>query len=118
MVHALEGCPDAPFVVATGGDNASNNFHITDVREAAAVRSRFGSRKLANPLGFSEFGYKTADEAEPEAQNGEEMEEDASEALESMAISKAGPAENVGSGGGAAGKFKKKDKKKKKKKQF
>merc|ERR1739848_353590 len=36
-----------------------------DIRESASVRQRFGSRKLANPLNFSSFGYETANEAEP-----------------------------------------------------
>ena len=35
MVHALDGCPDAPFVFAFGGDTPSHNMHVMDVRESA-----------------------------------------------------------------------------------
>lgn len=35
MVHCLEGCPDAPFVFAFGGDTPSHNMHVMDVREAS-----------------------------------------------------------------------------------
>ena len=28
LVHAVAGCPDAPFVVCAGGDNAENNFKV------------------------------------------------------------------------------------------
>ena len=30
-----------------------------------SVRRRFGSRRLVNPLGYADFGFATADEAEP-----------------------------------------------------
>ena len=35
MVHSLESCPDAPFVVALGGDTPSHNLHVMDVRESS-----------------------------------------------------------------------------------
>ena len=35
MVHTLDGCPDAPFVFAFGGDTPSHNMHVMDVRESA-----------------------------------------------------------------------------------
>lgn len=35
LVHSLEGCPDAPFVFAFGGDNPSHNMHVMDVRESS-----------------------------------------------------------------------------------
>lgn len=36
MVHTLDGCPDAPFVIALGGDTPSHNLHVMDVRESSA----------------------------------------------------------------------------------
>ena len=36
LVHSLEGCPDAPFTIALGGDNPSHNLHVMDVRESAS----------------------------------------------------------------------------------
>jgi hypothetical protein len=79
-----------------------------------SVRTRFGRRRLQNPLGYASFGFETADDAEVET-----MEEDV------RAVSLRDQREPVqqlqqqqqGSGG-AVGKFKKKDKKKKNKKQF
>ena len=91
-----------------------------DVRDAVAVRERFGKRKLANPLKAPEFGYATIAEAD-EAITGENtMETD--DVAESMAnLSTKGAAVAVGAGnskkfpapspkpssGGAAGKFNK-----------
>ena len=40
-------------------------LQVWDVREAAAVRERFGKRTLQNPLHTADFGFATADEAEP-----------------------------------------------------
>ena len=86
-----------------------------DIRDSADVRQRFGSRKLENPLGTADFGFSTADEAEPE----QEMDVAAS-AMESMDISKvAAPVlqqETPKISGGAGAKFKKKNKDGKKKK--
>ena len=36
-----------------------------DLRELAPVRSVFGKRQLSNPLNTTEFGFATAEEAEP-----------------------------------------------------
>lgn len=36
LVHCLGVCPDAPFVVAVGGDQASNHVKVMDVREFSA----------------------------------------------------------------------------------
>ena len=63
-LHCLEGCPDAPFVTVVGGDKPDNNLKVFDIRENAAVRSRFGDRELRNPLNYSNFGFNTANEAE------------------------------------------------------
>ena len=38
---------------------------VMDLREMAPVRSVFGKRQLKNPLNTSEFGFATAEEAEP-----------------------------------------------------
>jgi len=35
QLHCLDACPDAPFVVAMGGDLPADNLRIWDVREAA-----------------------------------------------------------------------------------
>jgi len=122
-IQAVVGCPDAPFVVGLGGDKSGDgNLKVMDIRESADVRLRFGSRKLVNPLGTADFGFATADEAEP----AQEMETDiATTALESMNLSKPSsdvvvlPPNPPKPSGGAAGKFKKKNKdKKKKKKEF
>merc|ERR1712223_486249 len=48
MVHALDGCPDAPFVFALGGDTPSHNMHVMDVRESAKVNERFNEVTLEN----------------------------------------------------------------------
>merc|ERR1711997_87120 len=94
-----------------GGDG---NLKVMDIRDSADVRQRFGSRKLENPLGTADFGFSTADEAEPE----QEMDVAAS-AMESMDISKvAAPVlqqETPKISGGAGAKFKKKNKDGKKK---
>lgn len=76
------------------------------------MRSRFGKRKLSNPLGYATFPFSSVDDAEAAIKTeDQEMKEDpsdaATEALEKMAVT-----------GGAAGKFKKKEKKKKGKKKF
>eukprot|EP00095_Tigriopus_kingsejongensis_P005197 maker-scaffold321_size207582-snap-gene-1.33 protein:Tk05197 transcript:maker-scaffold321_size207582-snap-gene-1.33-mRNA-1 annotation:"periodic tryptophan protein 1 homolog" len=111
QLQCLEGCPDAPFVVCVGGDLPANNLRVWDIREATSVRNRFGDRKLRNPLGVSEFGYPTLNEAEPDTAM------DASQAMEAMAIE---PDEiaviQPAPTGGAVGKFKKQKEKKKKKK--
>jgi len=113
VLQSVVGCPDAPFVVALGGDEKSSNLKVLDIRDSTQVRQRFGSRKLLNPLKTSEFGYSTANEAEPN-----EMETDAAaEVFETMSL-EAKPSESKPASGGAAAKFKKKDKKKKKKKPF
>jgi len=117
LIQGMEGCPDAPFVIAMGGDKADSNFKVLDIREDAQVRQRFGSRKLQNPLNFSPFGYETADQAEP----AESMDADATaDELGSMSLSMEPNTASSSSStkpksGGAAAKFKKKDKKKKKK---
>jgi len=122
-IQAVVGCPDAPFVVGLGGDKSGDsNLKVMDIRDSADVRQRFGSRTLLNPLGTADFGFSTADEAEP----AQEMETDlATSALESMNLSKPPievpvlVQEPPKPSGGAAGKFKKKNKdKKKKKKEF
>ena len=38
LLHCGEGCPDAPFVVAFGGDKPQDNLKIMDLRESAAGR--------------------------------------------------------------------------------
>jgi len=120
MIHCMSGCPDAPFVTVMGGDKSSDNIKVFDVREAAAVRTRFGSRKLTNPLGYSSFGFETADDAEPVKDEVDmtdqfadiKVEEGGSESQTTKTES---AAEGGASSGGAAGKFRKKEKKKKKK---
>merc|ERR1711915_413689 len=111
QLHACSPCPDAPFVVCMGGDKASDNFKVWDVRESAPVKARFGKRTLQNPLKTAEFGFATADDAEPE----EDMETDAAALVESMTIKEDEKPTTVKTSGGAAGKFKKKNKEKKKK---
>jgi len=112
-LHTVQACPDAPFVVCMGGDKPSDNFKVYDLRDSQPVRTRFGSRKLVNPLNTADFGFSTADEAEPV----EEMETmDAAAAnLESMSLAQESEAKPKPSGG-AVSKFKKKDKDKRKKK--
>ena len=115
QLHDLAACPDAPFVVCVGGDKRDDNMKVWDIRESAAVKGRFGQRRLENPLNTAEFGYKTADEAEP----AEEMETEAISGLKSMNITETDtkPALPQPSAG-AASKFKKKNKEKKKKKKL
>jgi len=122
QLHVLASCPDAPFVVCMGGDKSSDNFKVMDVRESSQVKQRFGSRVLQNPLMTSDFGFKTADEAEPT----EEMDT-ATDNLQSMSLqSEAGPVVLQpppvrNTSGGAASKFnkqKKEEKKAKKKKKM
>lgn len=126
LVHCLESCPDAPFVVACGGDNPCENLRLFDLRESAAgkkpfnefqihsfyisfhpflVRNRFGDRNLENPLGYTPFGYKNANEAEIESMEGASEEKDEVPQV----------VEPVKTSGGAVGKFKKEKKKKKQK---
>lgn len=31
IVHTLELCPNSPFIIASGGDNKSNNFTVLDL---------------------------------------------------------------------------------------
>ena len=102
-------------MVCVGGDRRDDNFKVLDIREHAAVRQVFGSRRLVNPLRTAEFGHSTLAEAEPR----EDMETDTMQAtLSSMSLAAttapAAPAPSSATGG-AAGKFKKKEKKKKKK---
>lgn len=124
LVHCLEGCPDAPFVVACGGDNPCENLRLFDLRESAAgkthlkmfqsfqlyhifvcpiVRNRFGNRNLENPLGYTPFGYSNANEAEVEPMEGES--EEVPQFVETVKTNN--------TSGGAIGKFKKEKKKKK-----
>ena len=65
QLQTLASCPDAPFVVCMGGDKSSDNMKVLDIRDSAQVRTRFGKRQLQNPLKTAEFGFATADEAEP-----------------------------------------------------
>ena len=34
----MAGCPDAPFVIAMGGDKRSENFKVLDIRESPQVK--------------------------------------------------------------------------------
>lgn len=120
VLQTLVSCPDAPFVVCMGGDKSGDNMKVLDIRDSAQVRSRFGQRQLQNPLKTAEFGFATADEAEP----GEDMETEAAISLGSMTLA-SGETVQVKSlapvppvSGGAISKFKKKNKEKKKKNQF
>jgi len=113
-LHTVQACPDAPFVVCMGGDKSSDNFKVMDLRDSQPVRNRFGKRILQNPLNTADFGFSTADEAEP----AEDMETEAATAtLESMSLAPEAST-NPKPSGGAGSKFKKKDKEKKKKKQL
>ena len=95
-----------------GGDKTSDNFKVWDIRESAPVRQRFGQRTLQNPLKTADFGFATADEAEP----GEDMDTDAAASLQNMSLTEQSSNNNPKpSKTGAAGKFKKKGKEKKKK---
>lgn len=107
MVHALDGCPDAPFVFAFGGDTPSHNMHVMDVRESAKVAEKFNAVKLEDPSKHSQIQTLSPEPIENGAASVTEKSNQAVEALEQMTVS-----------GGAVGKFKKKDKKKKKKKQL
>merc|ERR1719414_2809504 len=127
-LHCLEGCPDAPFVVVAGGDKPDNNLKVFDIRENAAVRSRFGNRELKNPLNYANFGFNTANDAEPTVEN------ESNSINSSSASNLNGTHDNSKSqdiemeesnntlskpvSGGAAKKFLNKNKKKKKKKEF
>lgn len=101
MVHCLEGCPDAPFVFAFGGDTPSHNMHVMDVRESSAVSNRFNGDRAPEDM------ENQSGEASEQACQGEE----ATRALEQLSV-------NGSSSGGAAGKYKKKPKKGKKKAKF
>jgi len=117
QLQTLASCPDAPFVVCMGGDKSSDNMKVLDVRDSAQVRARFGKRQLQNPLKTAEFGFATADEAEP----GEDMETEAAISLGSMTLASGEQVEVKSAApvsGGAVSKFKKKNKEKKKKKHF
>ena len=81
-----------------------------DLREGAPVRSTFGKRKLLNPLLTADFGFATADEAEP-SEVMETETEAALTAVKSLTITPEKPKVS----GGAGAKFKKKEKKKKNK---
>ncbi len=91
--------------------NCFDKFHFKSYL-IISVRSRFGSRALQNPLGYSSFGYETANDADVET-----MEEDVRAVTLNEHREQNKPQQQQG-GGGAIGKFKKKDKKKKTKKQF
>jgi len=114
QLQTVVACPDAPFVVCMGGDKSSDNFKVLDIRDSAQVRSRFGKRQLQNPLKTAEFGFATADEAEP----GEDMETEAAICLGSMTLASGETVEvkSAPVSGGAISKFKKKNKEKKKNK--
>jgi len=117
QLQAMASCPDAPFVVCMGGDKSGDNMKVLDIRDSALVRARFGKRQLQNPLKTAEFGFATADEAEP----GEDMETEAAISLGSMTLASGEKVEVKSAApvsGGAISKFKKKNKEKKKKKQF
>jgi len=117
QLQAMASCPDAPFVVCMGGDKGDDNMKVLDIRDSAQVRARFGKRQLQNPLKTAEFGFATADEAEP----GEDMETEAAISLGSMTLATGEKVEvksEAPVSGGAISKFKKKNKDKKKKKQF
>eukprot|EP00088_Acartia_fossae_P024420 TRINITY_DN25374_c0_g1_i1.p1 TRINITY_DN25374_c0_g1~~TRINITY_DN25374_c0_g1_i1.p1 ORF type:complete len:375 (-),score=82.31 TRINITY_DN25374_c0_g1_i1:206-1234(-) len=124
LLQGLSGCPDAPFVIAMGGDQPSDNFRVFDIRESTQVRQRFGSRKLENPMNFVPFGFDTANEAEPTDAMDAESAADVLQSMSLQAASDTSAATLTSSttsekpSGGAAAKFKKKDKKKKKKKDF
>ncbi|VEN44555.1 unnamed protein product [Callosobruchus maculatus] len=45
-IHCLELCPDAPFVVALGGDNKSHNFTVFDLRNEDMIKHTFAERNL------------------------------------------------------------------------
>ena len=77
--------------------------------------SRFGARKLTNPLGFSAFGYETANDAEPAAATADEEMADQMANIKVGGGGASGSTKSEASSGGAAGKFRKKEKKKKKK---
>jgi len=110
-LHTVQACPDAPFVVCMGGDKQSDNFKVLDLRESQPVRSRFGKRTLQNPLRTAEFGFATADEAEPSEAMEDDMETEAAAVnLQTMSLTPQEPKPS----GGIGAKFKKKDKKKKK----
>ena len=55
MVHALDGCPDAPFVFAFGGDTPSHNMHVMDVRESAKVKSTIKPNYFKKQCSLSSF---------------------------------------------------------------
>ena len=97
--------------MTTGGDKTSDNFKVWDIRESAPVRQRFGQRTLQNPLKTADFGFATADEAEPS----EDMDTEAAASLQSMSLTEETSNNNPKQSKGAAGKFKKKSKEKKKK---
>ncbi|KAJ3658645.1 hypothetical protein Zmor_010372 [Zophobas morio] len=46
QVQCLDLSPDAPFVIAAGGDNKSNNFLVHDLRNMDVVKNTFGTRQL------------------------------------------------------------------------
>merc|ERR1712098_238698 len=51
QLHAVQSCPDAPFVVCMGGDKRDNNFKVLDVRESAPeaeVRDKEIIKSFAN----------------------------------------------------------------------
>jgi len=118
-LHSLEGCPDAPFVMVAGGDKQDNNLKVFDIREYAAVRSRFGNRSLKNPLKYTDFGYTTANDAEVTEnidQNTSDSYNDLVNGTKSKDVEMSDKTDTFPKpdSGGAAKKFLKKTKKKKK----
>ena len=47
-LHCMDQCPDAPFVVCVGGDKASDNLKVLDIREAPSGISKMILENRAN----------------------------------------------------------------------
>lgn len=114
VLQTVTSCPDAPFVVCLGGDNPSQNFLVTDIRESPQVLERFSSRQLVNPLWIKDKEPIDPMEIENTAASLETMMSSSCSGLAAAAAATAVEAPRPS--GGAAAKFKNKDKKKKKKK--
>ncbi len=106
-LHALDACPDAPFVIVIGGDKAQDNLKLMDVREMAAVKRNFADKTLRNPLNGADFGFGTLGEAEKRIED----------AMKSMEID-VEEDKKAPSGGATKKALKKRQKKQKKKKPF
>lgn len=99
LLHCISACPDVPFVFCMGGDNKQHNFRLWDIRECAAVRSRFSDRRTMPE------GRETDAVWETELEGGEEEDlMDAAQAPPKPSITKSA----------AKSKWKKTDKGKKK----